>query len=163
MFCIQWGGHTPDRLNNEEESKMEQRKVQLGFTKLDWRWIGVGYCFYVVFHLLPSYLLLGFGRLGDVPALAKIIWLFFGLALIGFYIGYSSRGVTIWEPAIAAVLYDLTLMLEFSDFWGRSVQNSLGIFFIWIIATLVITIASAWEGEMVQVWKESKAKASMPS
>jgi hypothetical protein len=139
---------------------MEHQKIKWSFTKLDWRWIGVGYCFFVVFHLLPSYLFLGLTRLGDISALAKIVWLFFGLACIGFYIGYRSRGVTIWEPAIAAVLYDLTLMFEFSDFWGRSINNSWGIFLVWFAATLVITIVSAWEGEMVQAWRESKAKAS---
>ena len=142
---------------------MEQRTIALDFKKLDWPWIGVGYCFYVVFHLLPSYLLLGLTSFGDIPALVKVVWLFLGLAVIGFSIGYRSRGVTIWVPAIAAVLYDLTLMLEFSDFWGRSVYNSWGVFFIWIVATLVITVASAWDGEMVQARKESKAKAPTPS
>jgi len=141
---------------------MEQRKVRLGFTKLDWPWIGVGYCFFVVFHLLPSYLLLGLESFGDIPALLKIVWLFLGLAVIGFYIGYRSRGVTIWEPAISALLYDLTLAFEFSDFWGRSVYNSLGVFFVWVVATLVITIASAWDGEMVQARRENKVKVSTP-
>lgn len=119
--------------------------------RIDWRWVGIGYCFFVVFHLLPLYLIAGSAGTEDG------FWLFAGPALIAFYIGYRSRGVTIAEPAIAAALYDCTLLLEFKNFWGRTPLHAMGIVYVWGVATLVIAVLSAWLGEVVQARKQAKS------
>jgi hypothetical protein len=130
------------------EIKWSQRS-----TKIDWKWVGIGYCFFVVFHLLPSYLTMGFSfHPNDVFGFQ----LFVGLALIAFYIGYRSRGVTILEAAISVILYDITLLLEFNKFWGRSVSHSWGTIYLWGIITLVLGICCAWLGEVFQAKKQAK-------
>ena len=129
-------------------------KWSLHISKIDWKWVGIGYCFFVVFHLLPSYVISGFNMQMDIAA--QGLWLFIGLAVIAFYIGYRSRGVTILEPAISAFLYDITLLLEFHNFWGRAVSHSYGIIYVWGILTLVLTICSAWLGEVFQARKLAK-------
>jgi len=123
------------------------------FKKIDWRWVGIGYCFFVVFHLLPTYFMI------DMDPMEQGFWLFVGLAVIGFYIGYRSRGITIVEPAISAFLYDLTLLLEFKDLWGRTLSHSWGILYVWGLSTLIITVFCAWMGEVFQARKEAKLAA----
>jgi len=130
-------------------------KWSLHISKINWKWVGIGYCFFVVFHLLPSYVINGFNMGVDLGA--QGLWLFAGLAIIAFYIGYRSRGITILEPAISALLYDITLLLEFRDFWGRIVSHSYGIIYVLGILTLVLTICSAWLGEVLQSRKKGKA------
>jgi hypothetical protein len=126
---------------------------------IDWKWVGIGYCCFVVFHLLPSYLLVGYSLAARMEDAVKGVWLFLGLAPIAFYIGYRSRGVTILEPAISAIFYDITLLLEFRNFWGRTISHSWGIIYFWALATLLITITCAWLGEIYQARKESKSPA----
>ncbi len=140
---------------SEWESIMNGTKWSLRISTIDWKWVGIGYCLFVVYHLLPSYVINGFALQMDNTG--RGIWLFFGLAIIAFYIGYKSKGVTIVEPAISAILYDITLLLEFRAFWGRSVAHSLGIIYLWGILTLVLTIYSAWLGEFYQARKKAKA------
>jgi hypothetical protein len=134
---------------------MNEIKWSLQIPKIDWKWVGIGYCFFVVFHLLPSYIINGLSM--DTDAGAQGVWLFIGLAIIAFYIGYKSRGVTILEPAISALFYDMTLLLEFRNLWGRTVSHSWGTIYVWGILTLVLAICSAWLGELFQARKEAKA------
>ncbi|HLF19845.1 MAG TPA: hypothetical protein VI704_03555 [Bacteroidota bacterium] len=125
------------------------------FKRIDWKWVGVGYCFFVVYHLLPSYVLLGFSRFGMGGELLKGFWLFVGLGLIAFYIGYRSRGVTILEPAVSAVLYTFTLALLFERFWGRSFSmRSAALIYVWVVGGFIIAFVSAWVGEVWQARKE---------
>ncbi|MBI4427907.1 MAG: hypothetical protein HY562_02195 [Ignavibacteriales bacterium] len=136
---------------------MENEKTIRPFKKIDWRWVGVGYCLFVVFHLMPSYLLLGLARFGLADELSKGIWLFAGLAVIGWYIGYRSRGVTILEPSISAFVYTLTLALFFDRFWGRSFSmRSAGLIYVWTLGGFVIAFVSAWIGELWQARKQAK-------
>lgn len=143
---------------------MEQTKNIQPIQQIDWRWVGIGYCFFVVFHLLPSYLaiflspLVSGGRMAD-----KGLWLFFGLAVIGYYIGYRSKGVTILEPAISSVLYLLTLSLLFERFWGRAMTTrTIGLMIVWAALSFIISFVSAWIGELMQARKEMK-RAHSPS
>jgi hypothetical protein len=119
---------------------------------IDWQWVLMGYCFFVVFHLLPSFLMLGAfaGGLSEIgwPLGA---WFFGGLVIVGYFIGYKSRGVTIIEPAIASVLYTLTLLLEFSQFSGHSLTwRNAAWAYVWFVLVLLLTIVGAWLGELAQ-------------
>ena len=133
---------------------MSETTSSFKVSSIDWKWVGIGYCFFIVFHLLPTYVLSGFALQSD--AIAGGIWLFFGLAVIAFYIGYKSRGVTIIEPAISALLYDATLLFEFHSLWGRSPSHSPGLFIEWALITLVVAVAAAWLGELFQARKNAK-------
>ena len=137
---------------------MPDQKINFRFYKLDWYWVGVSYCLYVTFHLLPSFLLLHVSYALNSPGfdIFRHIWLFLGLCIIGFYCGFKSQGITIWEPAIGAILYVLTLALQFEDFWGRSIGQSSMIWIVWILISLVITSISAWVGEIAQQIREQK-------
>jgi hypothetical protein len=139
---------------------MENKKIELRLGTIDWPWVGVGYCFLVVFHLLPSYLLLGMGTFGEHAELFKGIWLFLGLAIVSFYIGYRSWGVTIIEPAISALLYTITLALLLGNFSGRSFSlRSAGFLYVWLVAILVVATLSAWIGERVQSRRGKKSES----
>lgn len=133
---------------------MENTGIIQPFRKIDWRWVGIGYCLYIVYHLLPSYLLLGMARHGLTGETAKAVWLYVGLGAIGLYIGYRSHGITILEPAISALLYMATLTLLFDQFWGRSFgPRSVGLIYFWIVGGFFIAFVSAWVGELIQARK----------
>lgn len=133
---------------------MSESTSLLRIQSINWKWVGVGYCFFVVFHLMPTYLISGFALQAETSS--RGIWLFLGLAIIAFYIGYRSRGVTIIEPAISAILYDLTLLFEFSNLWGRSATHSVGILVLWGLLTLVVTVTAAWLGELFQARRKAR-------
>ena len=129
------------------------------FGKPDWRWVGVSYCLFVVFHMLPTILMVGFFRsgMGIGWNIGTVIWLFFGLALIGGYVGYKSAGVTIVEPAISSVAYVLTLMLSLRSVWNLPVSLKLMLASgVVILASIAIVLVSAWVGELLQVKKQAK-------
>ncbi len=140
---------------------MENNGMIQPFKRIDWRWVGIGYCFFIVYHLLPAFLLLVFARNGLTGETAKAIWLFVGLAVIGAYIGYRSSGITILEPAISALLYMATLTLLFEEFWGRSFgPRSVGLIYFWIVGGFLIAFVSAWVGELVQARKLAARKTA---
>lgn len=92
---------------------------------------------------------------------AKGGWLFVGLALIGYYIGYRSKGVTILEPALSSIAYLLTLSLLFERFWGRTINvNTIGLLLMWAAVGFVIAFVSAWIGEFMQARREAQAAPS---
>ena len=139
---------------------MENKKIEFRLGSIDWSWVGVGYCFFVVIHLLPSYLLLGIGKFGEHAELLKAVWLFVGLAIVSFSIGYRSWSVTIVEPAISAILYTITLGFLLREFSGRSFSlRSAGFLYVWIVAILVVATLSAWIGERVQSSRQKKTES----
>ena len=87
----------------------------------DWRWMIVTYCFLVLFHLTPSSLILGtelgawnvFLRASE-HVLTMATWLVLGIFIVNAYIGYRSRGVTIFGSGVASSLYLLTVVLATS-------------------------------------------------
>ncbi|MGA7160821.1 MAG: hypothetical protein WBZ48_07455 [Bacteroidota bacterium] len=122
--------------------------------KIDWRWIGLNFCFFVSFHLLPSHIIYLMRLISPQMGGLYLIWIFGGIAVISFLIGYKSHKVTIWETTIASALYAIVLMAEIHQVWELK-------FFItsywvpyWIIAIIAIATLSAWLGEYVKVMKE---------
>jgi len=126
------------------------------FAKPDWRWVGVSYCFFVVFHMLPTVLMTGLFRSGMGLGwnIGTVIWMFFGLTLIGGYVGYKSAGVTIVEPAISSVAYIATLILSMRSAWGLPFSpKSILASGVVILAATAIVLVSAWIGELLQTRK----------
>jgi hypothetical protein len=139
---------------------MENKKIEFRLGTIDWSWVGVGYCFLVVFHLLPSYFLLGIGKFGQHAEFLKAVWLFGGLAIVSFCIGYRSWSVTILEPAISAIVYTATLALLLGELSGRSFSlRSAGFLYLWMVAILVVATLSAWIGERVQSSRQKQTES----
>jgi hypothetical protein len=140
---------------------MEQKTVIQPFQRIDWRWVGIAYCFFVVFHLMPLYVLTGISEV-DIGRSMPPMWLFVGLFVISYYVGYRSPGVTIAEPTIASVLYNLTLLMEFGSFRSAIPKVSfLAQAFVWFVFTTAITIVGAWFGEIMQARKARKSGSAV--
>ena len=126
--------------------------------KIDWKWIGLGYCIFVVFHLLPTYLLIQFSFIGRTGDAVRTLWLIAGMLVIGVYIGYRSRGFTVLEPAISAVLYVITIFFKADEFMGRGCSiRTTGALMIAAGIAFFLTMLGAWFGEMLQASEEQKA------
>ncbi|HTX17195.1 MAG TPA: hypothetical protein VMG34_00940 [Bacteroidota bacterium] len=118
---------------------------------VDWRWVGVGTCFFIVMHLLPTYILFELRVITTLFGAIFSVWVFAGMAFISFFIGWKSKGVTIIEAGLAAFIYGIVLMLAINQEWGVGpvfplVIKPLG----WFFAVVVIATVSAWFGELVQ-------------
>jgi hypothetical protein len=80
--------------------------------KLEWKWVGITLLLYLVFYLVPLFMV------GEMPATNGAVafagvWLFAGIVVVAAVAGYLSEGVTIWEPAIAGVvLYTLCFIAD---------------------------------------------------
>jgi hypothetical protein len=132
---------------------MEKEKKQNFSITIDWSWVGLGYCFFVVFHLLP--IVLFYDPYIFSGWLQAVIygWLFGGLAVIAFLIGFVSRGVTILEAGIAAVVYSITVLAAMSSLGIGKAFSVNGAQLI--ISAILISILSAWIGETMQSKKQS--------
>lgn len=137
-----------------------ENSVKSPFTfAVDWRWILAGYCYLVLFHLLPTVMLGSFafpvspvGGIGSVKAVnVATVWLLFGVAVVAFVIGYRSRGFTILEPAISGVLYAFTTAAGFHGLLASNVREEVPMAIVfWVLIVIILTVASAWLGEIAQ-------------
>ena len=142
-----------------------------GSFSLDWRWIVAGYCYLILFHLLPTYLIggsSGFFLVLRLPGEGGIssslepfdvgmIWLFAGVAVVAFIVGWKSKGFTILEPALSGALYALTTALALHQFASARVRDRevLAVVF-WMLIVVILSAASAWMGEAIQQRKLRK-------
>jgi hypothetical protein len=142
---------------SSKEFRMNKPSLISRKLTIDWRWVGVGYCFFVVLHLLPTVLFNIFFGLKSNPLsiMPVLYWLYFGLFYVGFYIGYRSRDFTVIESGLAGTAYGVTLvyllpsvMLIPLKVWEGKVSL--------IISLFVVATISAWVGEIVQMRKERK-------
>lgn len=115
---------------------------------IDWKWVGIGLVILLAVQLalsisfsLLGFLTLGFGFL--LFAVLKPITYFLG----GMLTGYVSPGITIREPAVAAVIVAVAGILFDA---GRTAGGRLvGIIISGVIA-LILAIAGAQIGERMQ-------------
>lgn len=120
----------------------------------NWTWVVVGYCYYVLGHLFPLALLYWIMGTGGIVRLFAGTWSFGGLAVVAFIIGYRSRGVTIIEPVIAALVYAATMNVAFSNFWTGTLEIN-GT--LWLLLAFIASSISATIGEMMQHMKTKQA------
>ncbi len=130
--------------------------------KLQWKWVGLTFIFYVVFYLLPLVLITErFPEYYIFPGL----WFFGGIVVVAAIAGYLSEGVTIWEPAIAAAgLIVLLLGYIVSFVYPNAFRGAFfrGVLFITIPAAIVffLSLTGAWLGERAQrYWKGKNARS----
>lgn len=71
-------------------------------TGLQWKWVWISAAMFLALYVLP----LAIASLIRGELAVKIIggWIFAGVVVVSGLSGYLSKGVTIWEPAIAGVL-----------------------------------------------------------
>ena len=131
--------------------------------KLQWKWVGLTFIFYVLFYLLPLVAAIEiFPNLLIIPS----VWIFGGIIIVSAIAGYLSEGVTIWEPAIAGaglivLLLGYTALVAFPmAFRGAFLR---GVVFVVVPAVIVfiLSMTGAWLGERAQrVWKDKPPKTT---
>ncbi len=132
--------------------------------KLEWNWVAITFGMYVVLYLLP--ILFGFGFFtgrsgGRGMDLFLGIWTFAGIIVIAAVCGYLSKGVTIWEPALAGlglatiVLLFLAYKIVFASAAHRMPLFHLVVPALALLGTVfVLSLLGAWLGELAQrLWK----------
>lgn len=108
---------------------------------IDWRWFIVSYCFLVLFHLLPSFLIAGSTFFVSEP-FGFLLWLGAGTAIICAMIAFWSWEVTILEPGLASALYTFMLLGTLKTQWlfGRGfrsvAQQILLLLFVFVVGCL---------------------------
>jgi hypothetical protein len=125
--------------------------------KIQWKWVGITFILYVLFYLLPLVFTI---ELFPNLFIISGIWIFGGIVIVAGIAGYVSEGVTIWEPAIAAVGL-IVLLLCYSAFivFPTAFRGAFlrGVVFIVIPAAIVfvLSLTGAWLGERAQnFWKD---------
>jgi hypothetical protein len=131
--------------------------------QFQWKWVGISLLMYIVFYFFPLTLVPGGMLSGTTVTNASAVfigvWSFAGMIVIAAVAGFISKGVTIREPAAAAVgLVILTLVavqIKFNAAIQITTQGILGL----IIALAVVaglSLAGAWFGEILQKVIQSK-------
>jgi hypothetical protein len=116
----------------------------------------------VVFY--PSPPLIAYYLLG--PKAAQIffsMWLFAGIIIIGAVTGYLSKGVTLWEPAIAGAGFITLFIIAItilSPPAGLSIFQSVVQLVITLAIFFLFSLIGAWLGERAQkLWKTKSPEA----
>ncbi len=126
---------------------------------LQWKWVWITLGMFVLLYVLP---LLGAssvrGNFGD-----KIIggWSFGGIIVISALAGFLSKGVTIWEPAIAGGLLTLVWYAGFqiiSATKGAPVKLELAPLIVIMVAIFGLSLLGAGLGEGIQNLSKKKAE-----
>ncbi|HTR82252.1 MAG TPA: hypothetical protein VMM58_11540 [Bacteroidota bacterium] len=130
-------------------------------TKFQWNWVAITFLMYFVFYLLP--ILFAGGVFGDfvIGKTASMFigaWSFGGALILPAIAGYLSRGVTIWEPAVAGVGLVILWFIAYRIFIARYSGGSIFLDIPYLITILVVifllSILGAWFGERAQkLWR----------
>lgn len=139
------------------ESSAESNKFQ-------WKWVGITFVSYIVFYLLPISIADGTfsgSVMTRVGALFIGVWLFGGIIIIAAVAGYLSKGVTLWEPAVAGLgLVVLVFAFIAIQIFLVQVGHRFSFFqaivplLIMMLIVFLLSLLGAWLGERAQkVWK----------
>ena len=128
--------------------------------RLQWKWVWITLGMFVLLYVLP---LLGAssirGNFGD-----KIIggWSFGGIIVISALAGFLSKGVTIWEPAIAGGFLTVIWYAGFqiiSATKGAPVKLEIGPLLVIMVAIFGLSLLGAGLGEGIQNLSKRKSEA----
>ena len=142
---------------------MDNNKQSIFKQPLQLIWIWVSFCMYVCFHLLPSYVTGGLFTLSvgtPTDEMIMLIWTYFGIGLVGTFIGYRSRGITVFEPAIASLLYIIVLSFTLPHITSLQIEaGKVPHLLLAFIAAFVVAAAGGALGEILQARKAKKLPA----
>lgn len=127
---------------------MKAEQTPLLLRSFDWRWLLVTYCFLILFDLFPLSL-----ALGTVIRPLQFWWFTLlavgGMVIISGYVGFRSRGITLFEPAVASALCTLTLLVAIRSPWRIAEGYHLVAFWV---ALLVFAFVAGFGGAAVGGW-----------
>ncbi len=138
---------------------------------IDWQWVVAGYCYLVLFHLFPTYLMNGFSiRFAFQPeevvlkeSTLAMVWMMGGVGVVAFVVGWRSRGITIIEPLVAGVLYGLTMAVGYhslvSTYFHGGVVLQMLVSVFWLLMIAMLSAGCAWIGEAYQKREEARVRA----
>jgi hypothetical protein len=126
---------------------MEQKKFIDIPKHIDWNWVVLGVCIYIVFHFFVIFLFVGSLEHSLYEHHGGVMWS--GIAIVSFIIAYRSRGITMFEPAISALLYMIL--------WGILSGGYAGKNWLKILSIIPFALAGAILGEAAQWLMNRKA------
>jgi hypothetical protein len=137
---------------------------------LDWRWLVLTYCFFILFHLFLSFIVVWGGRTNteiflrtDTVMWPTLAWMVVGIFLVASYVGFRSISITVLEPGLAAVFYLATLFLSMKNVGQADTVRHLIILTLWVVLmhllAFLIGCGGAAFGEWLQMRKEKKQMA----
>ncbi len=130
---------------------------------INWRWLVVTYCFLILFHMFPSFLVSGMNLLRLQPILVPIYpWLGIGIIAVCTYVGYRSVGTTIVETGIASVLYVITLFFVFPNEWSHGFYYRI-IATVWLAPFLVLIFLAGLGGAAFGKWLQLRKQQKQPA
>ena len=76
--------------------------------KIQWDWIAISLFLYAALYLLPLFIA-GTVLSNRIGFVFSGLWVFGGISIVAVVAGFLSKGVTIWEPAIAGVVLGVVI------------------------------------------------------
>ena len=131
--------------------------------KLQWKWVGITLVLYAVFYLFPLFLFGSIIDSGKVTAILFSAWIFAGIIVIAAVAGYISKGVTLWEPAIAGAGLIFSFFLGIMMFLPNRPRIFETIIPLVVITAIVflLSLLGAWLGERAQKFWKTKSPESI--
>ena len=137
---------------------------------MNWQWLVLTFCFLILFHLFPSFVVVGGARTSmefflhrEAVVWPTLAWMAIGIFAVSYYVGFRSRSATILEPGLAAVFYLATLFLTMSHSGEFDTVRHLIIFVLWMVLmhllAFLIGCGGAAFGEWLRMRKEKKQVA----
>ncbi len=145
---------------------MEAFNSKYAATKFDWRWFVVGFCFLVLFHLLPSFFLLSsrisFSFLPSSLLAGFVIWLAAGIVGVSSYIGWRSAQGLFLEPAFASLAYCLVLMVAYNEPGRMYLINNLYNRYTFPVGLLIFSFVLGFTPASIISWLRIRNDANLP-
>jgi hypothetical protein len=118
---------------------------------LQWKWVVLTLLLYILLYFLP--LIIASGLTGQLATTLVKVWTFGGVVIVSAIAGYISRGVTIWEPAIASALLLVLIYGGFQVYFasqGGILFREVVPFFVYLGAIFGLSLLGAGIGEGLQ-------------
>ena len=131
--------------------------------KFQWNWFGVAFAMYLIFYIAPLAFSIGITDYTSWVHGFFSSWLFAGVVIIAAVTAYFSRGVTIKEPALAAVammgVYTIGVYAVRGMLYGDKgylIRYSVMDAFWPVILVFLLALFGAWLGEKIQALAPKK-------
>jgi hypothetical protein len=130
---------------------------------IDWRWVGIGYCFFIVFLILPTYIIISpIETYFNFKIPFAGFFAFIGFVCIAFYIGCRSKGIAIFESGISALMIVGTFLVsDLENASGRFTLEAVGKYLFGIFLIFSFASISAWVGKYVHARKNHLTAAQI--
>ena len=131
------------------EPASAEKAPRVSLKGVQWKWVFAAFFFYVFFCYFPTVVIFVITR----SLYALFIYLL-GFSVSGFLVGYMSKGYTIREPAIGAVLF--VGMFLFTILASGVTEAKIVGWVIWMLLGFFLGLTGAWAGEKMQMRVERK-------